>query len=55
MVTLGCARNDVDSDELAGRLLADGWTVVDDPDDAAILQSTQYRAAQCRNAHRFAA
>ncbi|MBP7971858.1 MAG: 30S ribosomal protein S12 methylthiotransferase RimO [Candidatus Nanopelagicales bacterium] len=41
MVTLGCARNDVDSDELAGRLLADGWTVVDDPDDAdAVLVNT---------------
>lgn len=41
MVTLGCARNDVDSDELAGRLLEDGWTVVDDPDDAdAVLVNT---------------
>jgi ribosomal protein S12 methylthiotransferase len=25
VVTLGCARNEVDSDELAGRLTADGW------------------------------
>ena len=31
LVTLGCARNDVDSEELAGRLAADGWTLVDDP------------------------
>jgi ribosomal protein S12 methylthiotransferase len=31
LVTLGCARNDVDSEELAGRLSADGWTLVDDP------------------------
>jgi len=27
-VTLGCARNDVDSEELAGRLTAEGWTLV---------------------------
>lgn len=27
---MGCARNDVDSEELAGRLAADGWTLVDD-------------------------
>ena len=25
LVTLGCARNEVDSEELAGRLAADGW------------------------------
>jgi len=31
LVTLGCARNEVDSEELAGRLAADGWTLVDDP------------------------
>jgi ribosomal protein S12 methylthiotransferase RimO len=29
-VTLGCARNDVDSEELAGRLEAAGWTLVED-------------------------
>ena len=29
LVTLGCARNDVDSDELASRLAADGWQLVD--------------------------
>jgi ribosomal protein S12 methylthiotransferase len=34
LVTLGCARNDVDSEELAGRLAADGFRLVDDPDDA---------------------
>jgi ribosomal protein S12 methylthiotransferase len=28
-VTLGCARNEVDSEELAGRLAADGWELVD--------------------------
>ena len=27
LVTLGCARNDVDSEELAGRLSAEGWDV----------------------------
>jgi ribosomal protein S12 methylthiotransferase len=31
LVTLGCARNEVDSEELAGRLAADGWVLVDDP------------------------
>ena len=34
MVTLGCARNEVDSEELAGRLEAGGFRLVDDPDDA---------------------
>lgn len=41
MVTLGCARNDVDSEELAGRLTADGWEVVADAADAdAIVVNT---------------
>ena len=30
LVTLGCTRNEVDSEELAGRLLAGGWRLVDD-------------------------
>ncbi|HEY3503636.1 MAG TPA: 30S ribosomal protein S12 methylthiotransferase RimO [Actinocatenispora sp.] len=30
MLTLGCARNEVDSEELAARLAADGWEVTDD-------------------------
>ena len=34
LVTLGCARNDVDSEELAGRLAAEGFRLVDDPEDA---------------------
>jgi ribosomal protein S12 methylthiotransferase len=34
MVTLGCARNEVDSEELAGRLQAGGFRLVDDPEDA---------------------
>ncbi|MBV9313301.1 MAG: MiaB/RimO family radical SAM methylthiotransferase [Pseudonocardia sp.] len=29
LVTLGCARNDLDSEELAGRLTAQGWALVD--------------------------
>jgi ribosomal protein S12 methylthiotransferase len=34
LVTLGCARNDVDSEELAGRLAASGFRLVDEPEDA---------------------
>ncbi|WP_028473523.1 30S ribosomal protein S12 methylthiotransferase RimO [Nocardioides alkalitolerans] len=34
MVTLGCARNEVDSEELAGRLEAGGFRLVTDPDQA---------------------
>ncbi|WGX99241.1 30S ribosomal protein S12 methylthiotransferase RimO [Nocardioides sp. L-11A] len=34
LLTLGCARNDVDSEELAGRLAADGFALVEDPADA---------------------
>ncbi|MGH4013269.1 MAG: 30S ribosomal protein S12 methylthiotransferase RimO [Pseudonocardiaceae bacterium] len=29
LLTLGCARNEVDSEELAGRLTGDGWELVD--------------------------
>jgi ribosomal protein S12 methylthiotransferase len=36
LVTLGCARNEVDSEELAGRLAADGWTLVDDVELAEV-------------------
>ena len=36
LVTLGCARNEVDSEELAGRLAADGWTLVEDAADAEV-------------------
>ncbi len=32
LVTLGCARNEVDSEELAGRLDAAGWTLTGDDD-----------------------
>jgi len=34
LVTLGCARNEVDSEELAGRLAADGFVLVEDAEDA---------------------
>ncbi|QDH10978.1 30S ribosomal protein S12 methylthiotransferase RimO [Nocardioides dongxiaopingii] len=34
MLTLGCARNEVDSEELAGRLAADGFRLVEDPAQA---------------------
>jgi ribosomal protein S12 methylthiotransferase len=41
LVTLGCARNEVDSEELAARLGGDGWTIVADPSDAdAVLVNT---------------
>jgi ribosomal protein S12 methylthiotransferase RimO len=33
---MGCARNEVDSEELAGRLAADGWTLVEDVDAAEV-------------------
>jgi MiaB/RimO family radical SAM methylthiotransferase len=33
---MGCARNEVDSEELAGRLAADGWTLVSDVEDAEV-------------------
>jgi ribosomal protein S12 methylthiotransferase RimO len=36
LITLGCARNDVDSEELAGRLAADGFELVDEAEQAEI-------------------
>jgi ribosomal protein S12 methylthiotransferase len=36
LVTLGCVRNEVDSEELAGRLEAAGWQLVDDAQDADV-------------------
>jgi ribosomal protein S12 methylthiotransferase RimO len=33
---MGCARNEVDSEELAGRLEADGWTLVEDVESAEV-------------------
>lgn len=41
VITLGCARNEVDSEELAGRLAAAGWELVDEPETAdAVLVNT---------------
>ncbi|PVZ14374.1 SSU ribosomal protein S12P methylthiotransferase [Actinomycetospora cinnamomea] len=41
-MTLGCARNDVDSEELAGRLAAEGWDVApgDDGDADVVVVNT---------------
>jgi ribosomal protein S12 methylthiotransferase RimO len=36
LVTLGCGRNEVDSEELAGRLAADGWELVREAGDADV-------------------
>ena len=43
LVTLGCARNEVDSEELAGRLAADGWSLVEDPADADAVAGQHLR------------
>ncbi len=41
IVSLGCARNEVDSEELAGRLEAGGFVLVDEPEDAeAVVVNT---------------
>ncbi|WP_375485502.1 30S ribosomal protein S12 methylthiotransferase RimO [uncultured Jatrophihabitans sp.] len=37
LVTLGCARNEVDSEELAGRLGDGGWALTADADDADVV------------------
>jgi ribosomal protein S12 methylthiotransferase len=37
LVTLGCARNEVDSEELAARLENGGWQVADDTADADVV------------------
>lgn len=37
LVTLGCGRNEVDSEELAGRLADDGWDLAADPDEADVV------------------
>jgi ribosomal protein S12 methylthiotransferase len=40
LVTLGCARNEVDSEELAARLESAGWTVSDGADADVVLVNT---------------
>jgi ribosomal protein S12 methylthiotransferase RimO len=45
LVTLGCARNDVDSSELAGRLQADGYQLVTDeaePADVIVVNTCAF-------------
>ncbi|MFP5309067.1 MAG: 30S ribosomal protein S12 methylthiotransferase RimO [Actinomycetes bacterium] len=37
IVTLGCGRNEVDTDQLAGMFVRDGMMVVDDPADAEVV------------------
>ncbi len=37
LVTLGCARNEVDSEELAARLAAGGWELAADDEDASVV------------------
>lgn len=37
LLTLGCARNEVDSEELAARLHADGWQVTTDGENADVV------------------
>ncbi|MFM8921213.1 MAG: 30S ribosomal protein S12 methylthiotransferase RimO [Candidatus Nanopelagicaceae bacterium] len=36
LITMGCARNHLDSEEIAGRLAADGWQLVDDAASAEV-------------------
>jgi ribosomal protein S12 methylthiotransferase len=40
IVTLGCARNEVDSEELAGTLAAKGWLLTDSEDADVVLVNT---------------
>ena len=37
LVTLGCARNEVDSEELAGRLTEAGWALADKAGTADVV------------------
>ncbi|MCW2600822.1 MAG: ribosomal protein methylthiotransferase [Frankiales bacterium] len=39
LVTLGCARNEVDSEELAGRLHAAGWELTDEGADVVVVNT----------------
>jgi ribosomal protein S12 methylthiotransferase len=39
LLTLGCARNEVDSEELAGRLAAGGWDLVDEGADVVVVNT----------------
>ncbi|UJW31828.1 30S ribosomal protein S12 methylthiotransferase RimO [Saccharothrix sp. AJ9571] len=37
LLTLGCARNEVDSEELAGRLAAGGWELAEEPEGSDVI------------------
>ncbi|QWF77049.1 30S ribosomal protein S12 methylthiotransferase RimO [Amycolatopsis sp. CA-230715] len=37
LLTLGCARNEVDSEELAGRLAAGGWELAEEPESSDVI------------------
>jgi len=37
LLTLGCARNEVDSEELAGRLAAGGWELTEDAESSDVI------------------
>ncbi|MGH3952118.1 MAG: 30S ribosomal protein S12 methylthiotransferase RimO, partial [Pseudonocardiaceae bacterium] len=37
LLTLGCARNEVDSEELAGRLSAGGWELAEETGEADVV------------------
>ncbi|WP_431902115.1 30S ribosomal protein S12 methylthiotransferase RimO [Amycolatopsis thermoflava] len=37
LLTLGCARNEVDSEELAGRLAEGGWELADEPEGSDVI------------------
>lgn len=39
LLTLGCARNEVDSEELAGRLADGGWDLVDEGADVVVVNT----------------
>ncbi len=47
LITLGCARNEVDSEELAGRLESGGWAIEEDPAlaDAVLVNTCGFIAA----------
>jgi ribosomal protein S12 methylthiotransferase len=45
LLTLGCARNEVDSEELAGRLTEGGWDLVDDTPDVVVVNTCGFVAS----------
>jgi glyceraldehyde 3-phosphate dehydrogenase len=51
LLTLGCARNEVDSEELAARLAADGWRVSSDGADADVVLGVNFDTAYDAERH----